>query len=134
MVELLSRVGSNNMSSGGEVMVVFSPVVAQRLAREGWSKADVRMHLFEKARAPVSKLLSAYGRSEPAGRGGAGEGGERWPAWLDQEDPATRVPVVRRPENIHVLVAGAGGTTAFSAVLGGWGYMGGFAETKPVRL
>ena len=49
----------------------------------------------------------------------------------EPDDPQTMVPVVRRAENIHLLVAGAS-VMPFSAVLGGWGYMGGFAVTKPV--
>jgi hypothetical protein len=131
--EHLASVGSNNMLLGGEVMVVFSPPAAQDLARDGWSKDDVRRYLFEHGRAPLWKLFKAFGREMVAERTGRGAEGERWPAWLDLDDPQTMVPVVRRVEDIHLVVAG--GTTAvrFTAVLGGWGYMGGFAITRGIR-
>jgi hypothetical protein len=128
----LTNVGTNNMLFGGELMVVFSPLAAQALARDGWSKEDVRRYLFERGRAPLGKLIECFGREVVVQRTGQGEGGERWPAWLDLEDPATMVPAARRPEDIHIIVAGAL-TMDFCAVLGGWGYMGGFAVTRGIR-
>src|SRR5262245_34803726 len=119
IVDHLSTISSNNMSFGGEVMVVLTPMVAQPLARDGWSKEDVRTYLFENSRAPLGKMLKVFGRGLVE-RTGRGEANERWPAWLDLDDPTTRVPVVRRAENIHILVAGAN-VMPFSAVLGGWG-------------
>jgi hypothetical protein len=132
IVDHLSRLGSNNLKHGGEVAVVFSPPAAKALARDGWSKEDARRHIFERARTPLGKLWECYGREELEARGG-GHQGERWPVWLDMDDPYTLIPVVRRPENIHILVAG-GLAAGWSAVLPGWGYMGGLAITRGIRV
>jgi len=49
--------------------------------------------------------------------------------WVDQSDDDTLVPVVERPDDIHVLVCGAD-SIPWAAVLPGWGHLGGFAVTR----
>jgi hypothetical protein len=122
--------GSNNINWGGEALVVLGPVLAHRLAQRGWAKHDVRQYLFEHGRAPLRELISRVGTLENLLRGGGGA--IRWPAWLDLTDPDTRVPMVRRPEDLHLVVAG-NAAMHFAALLPGWGYMGGLAVTRVIE-
>ena len=84
------------------------------LAEAGWRKRDVRMFLFEHARKPVGLLR----------RGGPPQGDSRrelfWPKFVDPSQNDQRVPVVRRPENINIIVAGGAGGP-HSVYLPGWG-------------
>jgi hypothetical protein len=121
--------GSNNINWGGEALVVLGPVIAQRLARRGWSKRDVKQYLFEHGRAPLQELLDRVGGLENLRRGGGGTA--RWPTWLDLKNPDTRVPMVRDPADLHLVVAG-NAAMHFAALLPGWGYMGGLATTKVI--
>ena len=43
-----------------------------------------------------------------------------WPRFVDPDDDDQMVPVVRRPEDIHIFVAGGAGGP-HSAYLPGWG-------------
>jgi len=52
-------VGSNNMASarGGESLLILSPAHAQIIAKEGWSKDDIRRFLMKEAnQTPLSKF------------------------------------------------------------------------------
>ena len=77
--ELASVMGSAaslfTMLNNGIVAVVLAPFVAQELAGRGWSKAEVKRHLFETARMPAE----AWRRSWLAERLIAAE---RWPDWV----------------------------------------------------
>ena len=98
IADSMSVMGTYNMYFGGEVVLVLSPTHAQILVKEGWSKRDVKDYLWEEARKPLGKLK----------QGGAYNWGGflRWPKWLNIEDDHTLVPVVSRPEDIIVVVAG----------------------------
>jgi hypothetical protein len=127
--EHMKAPGTNNLLFGGETLVVLGVPVARRVAGRGWSKDDVRQYLFERGRAPLKHIWGKSGSDFMAERGGGQV--ERWPHWLDLEDGETGIPVVRKPENIHLLVAG-NNTLDFNAWLSGWGYMGGQAVSKRV--
>ena len=45
-------------------------------------------------------------------------GNRVWPAWIDQTNPGTLVPIVSAADDIVVLVAGGGGR--HSAWMSGW--------------
>jgi hypothetical protein len=91
----------------GDIFIVVGPEHAKVLARDGWSKRDIRQFLFERARRQIRELHHE-------------ETWKRWPRWIDADDPEARIPVVRRPEDIYLLVAGGGGGF-HSAILPGWG-------------
>jgi len=82
----------------GEVLVVFGPEHAETLRRGGLAKADVRRFLYESARKPVGKLRlgGMWGMFPP-------------PAWANTLDDDARLPVVERPEDILIAVAGGAG-------------------------
>jgi hypothetical protein len=53
-----------------------------------------------------------------------------WPRWLDFEQPGAMIPVVRRPEDILVVVAGGTGGP-HSLYVSGWGSR---AVTRKITL
>jgi hypothetical protein len=55
----LSSPGHNNSYLGGEIMVVLGPEHAEIMAKDGFSKADIRNFLMERA------LIPAHALSEP---------------------------------------------------------------------
>jgi hypothetical protein len=129
----ISARGSNNAEyrygRGGELLVVINAEQARRLARTGWTKRDVKRWLWERTTRKVREWLEDVDPYSPeiAGRQGLLARGE---AWADWDDPDADVPVTPSPGDIHVVVAG--GNSYFAAVLPGWGFLGGFAVTRPV--
>ena len=95
---------NHNMIHGGHLLAVVSPLIAQGLHDEGWTKRDVQLYLYERARIPVERVRRykelRYGRNVEAGDP------YFWPKWLDTEGPETMLPVVRDPDNIMIVVAG----------------------------
>lgn len=109
--EILTSVASaaatlagNNVYNPAELVVILNPEHARTIAAAGWSKDDVRHFLFEKARIP-RESLRGHGITPI------------WPRWFYSME---RIPVVRRPEDILVVVAGGPGPQ--SAVAIPWGY------------
>jgi hypothetical protein len=98
-----TSIASNNAyRPSGQLMVLLNPGHARLLARAGWSKADVRHHLFEVARNDPGRM--------------AGRGGHRgWPDWFTGLE---LLPVVQQPDDILVVVAGEPGP--HSAVVRPW--------------
>lgn len=94
--------------------IFLSPLVASMLAEAGYSKADVKQYLYEKARVPAHQLDEFYPRlallptTNPAGvtmcelvRLG------RLPKhFCLSEDPNRILPVVQRPEEFVIVVTG----------------------------
>jgi hypothetical protein len=125
--------GSNNAEyrygPGGELLVVINGEQARRLADSGWSKLDVKRWLWDHTARKVREWLDDIDPYSPeiAGREGLLARGQ---AWADWTDPDADVPVTPSPDDIHVVVAG--GNSYFAAVLPGWGFLGGFAVTRPV--
>lgn len=122
LVSSLTSVGSNNVHAMGETLVVVNPWQARQFHREGWSKYDIKMHLWQQARMPLGQIKAVDA---------LGIVGQFWPKWIDQEDDNFLVPLTARPEDIHLMVAG--GDTYFAAVCPGWGGLGGFAVTKEIK-
>ena len=95
---------NHNIIHGGHAVVVLSPLIAHGLSEEGWSKEEVKLYLYERARVPVERVQQykqrRYGRDQEAGDP------YYWPRWLNMDEPNIAVPVVRHPDNILVLVAG----------------------------
>lgn len=94
----MATLGGNGLyRSGlrGEQALVMTSESAHWIAEFGWSKDDVKAFLFEHARKPVRELRN---------RGGWGK--SPLPGFIDTRDDDAMVPIVARPENILVLVAG----------------------------
>lgn len=114
LADSMCTLGNVQMYVMGDTLVVLGPEHARILADAGWRKRDVRLFLYEHARKPVG-LLRHGGPPQ-----GDGHRGLFWPRFVDPQDDSQMVPVVRRPENIHIMVAGGAGGP-HSAYLPGWG-------------
>ncbi len=94
----MSHLGANGLYRSGlrsEQMLVIPSEVAKWLADSGWSKNDVKKFIFEHARKPVREMRN---------RGGWGMC--PFPEGVNPDDDDCTVPIVNRPEDILVLVAG----------------------------
>jgi hypothetical protein len=90
-------------------VLVLTPILAQTMARAGWSKDDVKRHLFDHARMPAWRV-EAYT--------------EKWAdfpivslkhqvnlgrlprTFAESDDPNRLVPIVLQPDDFMVLVSG----------------------------
>ena len=93
-------------------LLVLSPLIAEMLARAGLSKADLRQQLFERARMPARRfedLMTHWTNLVPGGRRGLFEMtrlGKAPRIFGESRDPERRVPIVCKPEDILIAVAG----------------------------
>jgi len=103
-----------SMLHGGRVATIVAPFVAGQLAREGWSRADVGRRLHAEGRVPVEAWRRSwlYATAQP----------HAWPEWLRAAEPSGRLPVVRDPDDITVVVAGADLAIPQHAYLPSWGH------------
>ncbi len=58
----INSFGSTNFrfTSGADLVICFGPTHADIIARDGWSKEDMRNYLFEHARVPLSMIPEAH--------------------------------------------------------------------------
>lgn len=104
-----ATVGLNNVYLEGEPLFVLGPEHARTVARDGWSKADLKRALFAAARVPLSRFSD--------------ENRERFavlrPHWFEGAAPETMVPIAAAWEDLMVIVAGgAGKHSAFIPTFG----------------
>ena len=123
IADAMSTLGSNNTFVMGEVVVVISPEHAATFRKDGWTKEDLRLFLYQKARNPMRKLQFDRRYGDLYNR--------NWPRWFDRSSDDELVPVVVRPDDIHIFVAG-GPAGRFSIVIPGWGRMA-RSVIKPIR-
>ncbi len=94
----MATLGGNNLYSQGHPVLVLGPEHAQHIAAAGWSKQDLQMALFEKARRPWG-LAKDRGKSK----------GPFFPRWVDQRDDNALVPILCHPQDLIVIVGGGAG-------------------------
>ncbi len=97
----MSALGANNITGGGEPLLVLGPEFAQKIAGEGFSKMDVKRFLYENARAP---LTSVEGLQKYRAR--------RKSFFDETRNPLSQFTIADKPEDIMVIVAGGGGPHA----------------------
>jgi hypothetical protein len=105
---------------GGQIGLVFNPHMAGIMADHGWNKTDICQYLYEYARVP---------KKQAPPRAMFGDDRENWPRWFDTAPPDMLIPFARRPDNYFVLCCGDA-YSAWSAVLSGWGFMGGYRRSR----
>ena len=89
-------------------LLVISPSIAQALARDGWTKEDVRRYLYEHVKIPAG-LAEKYAWQIGLTRFNLGalvEEGLLPKTYAESADPGRLVPVFLRPEWIDIVVAG----------------------------
>lgn len=96
---VLGTPGANHIYLSGEPLVVLGPEHAAIIARDGFSKRDVKQFLFEKARVPLS--LVSKGNLERFKR--------ILPERFSNLENKVSVPIVNGPDDIMVVVAGGSG-------------------------
>jgi hypothetical protein len=91
--------GSNNVYLGGEPLVILGPEHAQTLALTGWSKAEVKRHLWELIRIRLDRFsaenLARFATIDPA-------------AFANRPGDA-EIPWCASPEDLMIIVAGGPG-------------------------
>jgi hypothetical protein len=92
----MGQAGSNNLLGRGWPLLSLGPEHAATIAKEGYTKQQVKQFLYEHARYPLKRLGLEYQRQQV----------ERWGM---ADAPDTMVPIVRRPEDISIIVAGGAG-------------------------
>lgn len=130
LADAMAQLGSNNMQVAGQMLVVLNPRIAQEFHDAGWSKNDVRNHLWQHARRSAEEI-QALGIFHDQMRQSLVDAGHINP----RHDPAnirSMIPVTDRPEDILIVVAG--GKTYFAGICPGWGAYGGLAATAQVRV
>jgi hypothetical protein len=94
---------SGNTVGQPEYCLVIAGEHMRTIAADGWSKADIRKHVFEHTQNTMAHLKRT----------------ERLAGPVKPEDEATLRPLVASPEDILVVAAG-GRAGAFSAYIPGW--------------
>ncbi|MBI4081180.1 MAG: hypothetical protein HY423_01080 [Candidatus Lambdaproteobacteria bacterium] len=82
----------------GDTLVVLGPEHAHTIAAGGLSRRDAQQFLFDHARNPAKTIHDGGPNRQ-----------ENWPKWVPRGDPEAMIPIVARPEDIHILVAGGPG-------------------------
>jgi len=104
----MATLGVNNLYSQGHPVLVLGLEHVQHLHAAGWTKRDIQQSLFELARQPWG-LIKHRGKSK----------GPRFPAFVDQSDDRSMVPIVNAAEDLIVIVGGgAGGKSMFLPTAG----------------
>ena len=90
-------------------LLVLSPILAETIAKAGWSKRDVKDYLFDHARLPASqfeRLLRDW-QDKPIWNLAEEARAGRIPAvFHESDDPQRLVPIVFKPEDFMVAVMG----------------------------
>ncbi len=98
--DTMSVMGGNNFYLRGEPLLALGPEHAATIAGDGLSKADVKRRIFELARKPARQL-----------RRGAMWGMQTWGEEIarNEGDDDYEIPLLDRPEDLIVIVAGGAG-------------------------
>ncbi|MGH7413900.1 MAG: hypothetical protein ACREKJ_06840, partial [Candidatus Rokuibacteriota bacterium] len=91
----MGQAGSNNILAGGHPLLSLGPEHAATIARDGFTKRQVKEFLFEHARFPLARLGDEY-RAHLIQRGA-------------KDAPDTMVPAVRSADDVTVIVTGGAG-------------------------
>lgn len=90
-------------------LLVLSPILAETIAKAGWSKADVKQYLFDHARmtaAEFERYLGDWTDHHVWNIGEQAELGKLPEAFTESNDPDRLVPIVFKPDDFMVVVAG----------------------------
>ena len=112
--------------NAGDTLLVISPEHADTLARDGFSKVDVRQGIQEASAVPATELVAD--ESNPVGIPAARV------ARMTEQQRSQKIPKFARPEMIHIVLAGAE-AGKFSASFHGWasGSMGSIPYSQKIE-
>jgi hypothetical protein len=116
-------------------LMLLSPILAETLARGGWSRSDLKRHLFEHARIPArefERILRDW-TQKPVWNLAEEEKAGRIPkVFHESDDPDRMVPLVWKPEDFMIAVTGD--LTRNSAYIFAHNGVLGFPVGKRIRL
>lgn len=116
-------------------VLVLSPILAETIARAGWSKDDVKRYLFDHARMPAWRVeaFTEKWADFPIGSLKQQVNLGRLPqVFAESDDPDRLVPIVLDPDDFMVLVSGDPLRTNAQAFAHN-GYLG-FPTAKKIEL
>ena len=96
VVGAMGQAGSNNVLGQGSPVLSLGPEHAATIAREGFTKKQVKEYIFEHARFPLNQLGQEYRRFFVESKKRA-------------DDAATGLPIANSPDAITVIVVGGAG-------------------------
>ena len=115
--------------------MLLSPIIAETIAASGWSKQDLRRHLFDHARIPArefERILRDWTQKPTWNLKEEHEAGRIPKVFHESDDPERRVPLVWKPE--HYLIAVTGDLTRNSVYIFAHNGVLGFPVAKQIRL
>ena len=113
----VAMTGANNVYFDGPPLLIFGPEHASMVARDGYSKADVKKYIYEHAQV----RLDAFSDENIDRRI------RQWPVFkgeFTEAGPDRMVPVMKSAENAHVVVIGGAGKHS--------AYVPTFGATQPI--
>ena len=90
-------------------LVVITPIIAETIARAGWSKADVKKYLFDHARLPAHQFERQLKEWNIRGVWDLKDdvtAGRIPKVFYESDDPNRLVPIVWEPEDYMIAVSG----------------------------
>ncbi len=125
IADAIARLGSSN-NTGGDMVLVMSPMAAKNFANFGMSKRDVKLELMRLATRKVrdfKRRRSGIPDNHPM----------HWTQIVDASNDDADVPFIREEKNLVIMVAGGWGSGgAFCSVCPTWGAHGGYATSQRV--
>jgi hypothetical protein len=96
VVGAMGQAGSNNLLGLGSPLLSLGPEHAATIARDGFTKQQVKQYIYEHARYPLGQLGEEYRRYQVQGR-------------KRVDDPGTLLPIANSPDAITIIVVGGAG-------------------------
>jgi hypothetical protein len=90
-------------------VLVLSPILAETIARAGWSKSDVKRYLFDHARMPawrVEAITEKWADFPIVSLKHQVNLGRLPKVFAESDDPSRLVPIVLQPDDFMVIVSG----------------------------
>jgi hypothetical protein len=127
---MIARLMSTSLNAtaeqwGEEIVIAFSPTMAENLKKFGYDPEKIQKELYEKGRIP----RDIFG-PRPLGTFAVTSG---IPKWIDDLPDDGLVPVVPKPEDIKIMVAGGKGG-GVSYLIDRWGFGNSRYVTKEIKL
>lgn len=90
-------------------LMLVSPIIAETIAGWGWSKQDLKRHLFEHARIPArefERILRDWTQKPVWNLAEEAKAGRIPQVYHESDDPERLVPLVWEPEHYMIVVTG----------------------------
>jgi hypothetical protein len=90
-------------------LIMLSPILAETIAKAGWSKHDVKQYFFDHARIPAAKfelIMREWNARQVWDLAKDVAAGNLPKVFAESDDPERLVPMVFRPEDYMIAVTG----------------------------